>query len=123
MLPSVRPLGASARRQNIWSNLQLKLAERGPCLEVDLSRLAWGVASADVEWPERQTLSVICAFRIVHVKPGHGPDLAVRLNALVRPDQGTRSAPANHRILQHNPLSFGHSEIGCQRPKADQAKR
>ncbi len=36
------------RRQNIWRNLQRKLAECGPRLGVDVRRLACGVASADV---------------------------------------------------------------------------
>jgi hypothetical protein len=38
----------AVRRQNIWRNLQRKLAECGPRLGVDVRRLACGVASADV---------------------------------------------------------------------------
>jgi NAD(P)-dependent dehydrogenase (short-subunit alcohol dehydrogenase family) len=42
--------GALVRRQNIWRNLQRKLAECGPRLGVDVRRRACGVASADARW-------------------------------------------------------------------------
>ena len=38
----------TVRRQNIWRNLQRKLAECGPRLGVDVRRRACGVASADI---------------------------------------------------------------------------
>ena len=38
------------RRQNIWLNSRLRLAECGPRLGVDVRRRACGVASADVRW-------------------------------------------------------------------------
>ena len=38
------------RRQNIWRNWQLRLAECRPRLEVDVRRRACGSASGDVRW-------------------------------------------------------------------------
>ena len=51
--PDIRRLvidGKAVRRQNIWRNLQRKLAECGPRLGVDVRRRACGVASADARW-------------------------------------------------------------------------
>ena len=41
---------AAVRRQNIWHNSRLRLAECGPRLGVDVRRRVCGVASADVRW-------------------------------------------------------------------------
>ena len=55
-LTSVRTTGRLAsvftavRRQNIWLNSRLRLAECGPRLGVDVRRRACGVASGDVRW-------------------------------------------------------------------------